>query len=260
MSKVLKRLYLGDVVKSFGTKQLRKLTTEKQLPTPVISLSGTELTIADDTDKAETFLLLVDDEATINIPAKSNTAEGSSVTELSCSIDCAIGDTVVVAIATRDTLTLSSGWNLISTSGINSADTTNGQRLSWAYKIAESTSETITVTQASSQRLYINMIALTGVAELVDNGYTYRDDTTSGELTVSKPSGLVLWSMATTAWLSYTPYKVWSASNNIYIIQLGSSTASRLGLGYDETEETSVTLTSGTDSSTMIVGCLSVRR
>lgn len=29
MSKVLKRLYLGDVVKSFGTKQLRKLTTEK---------------------------------------------------------------------------------------------------------------------------------------------------------------------------------------------------------------------------------------
>ena len=29
MSKVLKRLYLGDVVKSFGTKQLRKLTTEE---------------------------------------------------------------------------------------------------------------------------------------------------------------------------------------------------------------------------------------
>ena len=29
MNKILKRLYLGDVVKSFGTKQLRKLTTEK---------------------------------------------------------------------------------------------------------------------------------------------------------------------------------------------------------------------------------------
>ena len=36
MSKILKRLYLGDVVKSFGTKQLRKLTTEKQEPTESI--------------------------------------------------------------------------------------------------------------------------------------------------------------------------------------------------------------------------------
>ena len=37
MSKVLKRLYLGDVVKSFGTKQLRKLTTEE----PTESIVGT---------------------------------------------------------------------------------------------------------------------------------------------------------------------------------------------------------------------------
>lgn len=29
MSKMLKRLYLGDVVKTFGTKRLRKLTTEE---------------------------------------------------------------------------------------------------------------------------------------------------------------------------------------------------------------------------------------
>ena len=34
MSKVLKKLYLGDVVKSFGTKQLRKLTTEQETPLP----------------------------------------------------------------------------------------------------------------------------------------------------------------------------------------------------------------------------------
>lgn len=32
MSKVLKRFYLGDVVKSFGTKQLRKITTEEPVP------------------------------------------------------------------------------------------------------------------------------------------------------------------------------------------------------------------------------------
>lgn len=37
MSKVLKRLYLGDVVKSFGTKQLRKLTTDE----PMADMIGT---------------------------------------------------------------------------------------------------------------------------------------------------------------------------------------------------------------------------
>ena len=40
MSKILKRLYLGDVVKSFGTKQLRKLTTEEPI-TDTYGIIGT---------------------------------------------------------------------------------------------------------------------------------------------------------------------------------------------------------------------------
>jgi hypothetical protein len=76
----------------------------------------------------------------------SSVKSGSSVTSLTSNISCKTGDLIVAAIATRDTLTLSDGWTLISTSEVNSTDTTNGQRLSWAWKIAKSTSESITVT------------------------------------------------------------------------------------------------------------------
>lgn len=194
-----------------------------------------------------------------SIKYTSSASEVQSDTKLTSSVECNVGDLVVAAIATRDTLTLSDGWNLISTSNVNSMDTSNGHRLSWAYKTAESTSESITVTQASSQRLYINMIALKGATGVTDKGYSYRDDTTSGDLTVDKPSGLVLWGMTTPLWGTVTPYLQWIASNNIPIIQLGTNTQSRLGLGIDQTKETRVKFLSGSDASTIIVGCLTVQ-
>lgn len=180
-------------------------------------------------------------------------------TELTSSVPCSIGDLVVAAIATRDTLTLSDGWTLVSTSGINSTDTTgNGQRLSWAYKFAESATESITVTQASEQRLYINMIALQGATGVADNGYSYRDDDTSGSMTVNKPLGCVLWGMTSPLWGTVSPYTEWKASNGIIIEQLDNSYQQRLGVGLDHTGAETVTLTSGTSASTMIVGSLTI--
>ena len=176
-------------------------------------------------------------------------------TELTASVDCNIGDLVVACIATRDTLTISEGWELVSTSNVNSTDT-YGQRLSWAYTIAEDTTVSITVTQASEQRLYINMVALQGAGDVVDNGYSYRDDATSGSLTVEKPSGLVLWGM--TNHLGIAGNK-WSSSNGIPVIQIDASLTPRLGLGLDQTEETSVTLEFSNGACPVIVGCLKVQ-
>ena len=175
-------------------------------------------------------------------------------TELTASVECNIGDLVVACIATRDTLSVSEGWELVSTSNVNSTDT-YGQRLSWAYTIAEDTTVSITVTQASEQRLYINMVALQGAGDVVDNGYSYRDDATSGSLTVEKPSGLVLWGMTNP--LGNAGNK-WSSSNGIPVIQIDASLTPRLGLGLDQTEETSVTLEFSNGACPVIVGCLTV--
>lgn len=181
----------------------------------------------------------------------------SSGTELTASVNCFVGDLVVAAITTRDTLTLSDGWTLISTSETNSTDTYN-QRLSWAWKFAENTTESITVTQASEQRLYINMVALQGATGVIDNGYFYRDDDTNNSMTVAKPDGLVLWGLTTPMWSTTAPYPIWTASNDAPIIQLGTATQSRLGIALDQTNEASITFQSGSTSS-MIIGSLTVQ-
>lgn len=248
------KLNIGDAVASSGGRVWKKLSSMLQLTAPTLSLDGDMLTITDDSKLATSFDILVDGEVKTEVPTKFSAAEVTSGTSLTATINCCVGETIVAAIATRDTLTVSSGWTLISTSGINSVDTTNGQRLSWAYKVAESTTESITVTQASAQRLYINMIALSKGASLVDNGYTYKNNTDGGTITVSKPSGLVLWGMTSSLW---TAGNLWSASNGIYIVQLGADTASRLGIGFDSTDTATVTF-DGTANIHIIVGCLSV--
>ena len=251
------KLNIGEAVASSGGRVWKKLSSMLQLSAPTLSRSGSELTITDDSGLATSFDILANGEVKMEVPAKFSAIDVASGTSLTATINCCVGETIVAAIATRDTLTVSDGWTLISTSGINSADTTNGQRLSWAYKVAESTIESITVTQASAQRLYINMIALPKGVSLVDNGYTYKNDIDSETITVSKPSGLVLWGMTAPLWDSSVPYEIWEVSNGAYVVQLGSSTQSRLGIGYDSTEETSVTFTPNTKT-TIIVGCLSV--
>ena len=189
----------------------------------------------------------------------SNCAEVSSGTSLETSVDCTVGDLVIASIITRDTLTLSDGWTLISTSNVNSTDTTgNGQRLSFAYKYASNITESITVTQASSQRLYITMVALQGATGFVDNGYSYVN-AEAGSITVQKPSGLVLFGCSAPLWSSTSPYPLWITSNDSVIIQLGTSTQSRLSVILDETDDTEVTITSGGTTSTLIVGSLTIK-
>lgn len=223
---------------------------------PKISIFDDTLTITDESGLATSFDILVNGTAMMEVPAKHSAAEVTSGTSLTATIDCCVGETIVVAIVTRAALTVSDGWNLISTSNVNSADTT-GQRLSWAWKVAESNTESITVTQASAQRLYINMVALFAGATIVDKGYSYVNNADGKSITVNKPSGLVLWGMSAPLWDTSSPYNTWEASNGISIIQFGTSSANRLGLGYDRTNATEVTFEAGANS-TLIVGCLSV--
>lgn len=184
-----------------------------------------------------------------------NCEEASGGTSLTSSVDCGVGDLVIAAIITRDTLTLSDGWTLISTSDVNNTSG-NGQRLSFAYKYATSKRESITVTQASSQRLYINLVALQGATGYVDNGYSY-EDTAATSITVAKPDGLVLWACSAPLWFTSEPYPIWTVSNDSVVLVLGTSTQSRLAVVLDESTDESVTFTAPSDT-TMIIGSLTI--
>ena len=177
---------------------------------------------------------------------KDSAAEVKSGTTLTSQVACNVGDLVIAAIVTRSPLTVSDGWSLISTSTAIAGDTLN-QILSWAYKYAESESESITVTQETANRIYINMCSLQGATGYVDNGFTYDTATDTTSFTITKPSGLTLWAASTPSWSTSPPYGAGTISNDSSSTQLDqASTQPRLALFYDQSNDSSVTFTTGT--------------
>lgn len=93
-----------------------------------------------------------------------------SSTSITGTIDTKQGDLIVATIISRSDTTIPQGWQRIDTqtrlaqNGIN-------QYLTFAYKYADSQAETITVTQTKSDRMYLNLISITGATniETVDN-------------------------------------------------------------------------------------------
>lgn len=190
--------------------------------------------------------------------------EVTSDTSLTATLEgCDAGDFVVAAFAIRSELvSLSDGWTLISTSQstteINHSNSTN-QTLSFAYKYATSTTEELTITQKTSGRIYINMVSLSGVSGFADAGYQYQDNTNVSDTSVAnfaRPAGrVIIWGATRSIWVTKSPYPVWELSNDSRLIQIGSSSQSRLLLAIDKSEDVYVTFYSGVISSTDAYTC-----
>ena len=190
---------------------------------------------------------------------KDSAAEVTSGTTLTSQVACNVGDLVIAAIVTRSPLTVSDGWSLISTSTAIGGDTLN-QILSWAYKYAESESESITVTQETANRIYINMCSLQGATGYADNGFVYDTATNTTSFTVTKPSGLTLWAASKPTWGTSSPCGAWTISNDSPSTQLDqASTQPRLALFYDQSNDSSVTFTSGTTKGVRTFGSLTIQ-
>ena len=190
---------------------------------------------------------------------KDSAAEVTSGTTLTSQVACNVGDLVIAAIVTRSPLTVSGGWTLIGTSAPIVDDSTN-QTLSWVYKYAESESESITVTQETADRIYINMCSLQGATGYVDNGFVYDTATDTTSFTITKPSGLTLWAASKLIWTTSSPYGAWTISNDSRTTQLDqASTQPRLALFYDQSNDSTVTFTSGTTTGVRTFGSLTIQ-
>ena len=190
---------------------------------------------------------------------KDSAAEATSGTTLTSQVACNVGDLVIAAIVTRSPLTVSDGWSLISTSMAIDGDT-NNQILSWAYKYAESESESITVTQETANRAYINMCSLQGATGYVDNGFTYDTATDTTSFTITKPSGLTLWAASKPTWSTSSPYGAWTINNGSTSTQLAqANTQPRLALFYDQSNDTEVTFTTSTSIGVRTFGSLTIQ-
>lgn len=134
----------------------------------------------------------------------------SSGTTLSSSITCEVGDLIVAQIVVRSSLTLPNGWTLLRTIPAISGDDTS-QTLSFAYKIATSTTETLTVTQSSSNRIYINLIRVKNADSIIY--VSEAEKALQGNMissAVLQSAGLYIWGVSSTLWLTTAPYGDWT--------------------------------------------------
>ena len=155
-------------------------------------------------------------------------------TTLTGTVTAAAGDRVIASVVTRDTFTAPSGWTMLYESGIYDSSLSNGtgQRAFALYKVIDTAGTvSFTATQASSQRLYLNLIAVSGCGNV--EIYTALCKTETG-VSISAPdknSGeAIIWALSCAYWTLTSPYQQWTTSpSDLTLLDLGTSVQSRLG-------------------------------
>jgi hypothetical protein len=155
-------------------------------------------------------------------------------TTLTGTVNAAANDMVIALVTVRDTYTVPDGWTLLHGGDIF-ADSGNGQRVYFASKrISEAGTVSFTAVQATAQRLYLNLIALHGVANVSYNAaYTKTENSSSGTVTpADKEAGAaLLWGVSCA--YAGTASQWSSVPNDIAIYQLPATTNARSAIMFD---------------------------
>lgn len=158
-----------------------------------------------------------------------------SATTLGTTITCEVGDLILAQIIVRSALTLPTGWTLLRT--IPAVETSTNQTLSFAYKRATSTSETLTVTQASAARIYTNLVRLSNAVSISYIQSCEKTGKSIKSISSTKPvaSNMVIWGAASSTWDGNSPYGNWSYTPSTldYYSLPQSTKAPRLGTFID---------------------------
>lgn len=180
---------------------------------PVTSVNGQTgaVTIAVPT---KTSQLTNDSGYVSNLPVVQNVVcnDVDSATTLDTTITCEVGDLILAQIIVRSALTLPTDWTLLRT--IPAVETTTNQTLSFAYKRATSTSETLNVTQATAGRIYTNLVRLSNAASISYIQSCEKKGTGIKSISSTKPvtPNMVIWGAASSTWKGSSPYGDWSYS------------------------------------------------
>lgn len=177
-------------------------------------------------------------------------------TSLTLYVNCNVGDLVVASVIARDSgnHTASSGWNLLGTSQAGNSN----QTLSFYYKIATSTSESITITQSASARIYISLCAFKGKTTATMGTFSFNATALSRQITL--PNKLCLVSASSNLWSNAQPYSIWSytsTNDDNICFSLDIQTQSRLGTWIDYGGGGNKTITtpiSDATGNTLIIG------
>ena len=192
-----------------------------------------------------------------NLPTVQNVVcnDVDSAATLDTTITCEVGDLILAQIIVRSALTLPTDWTLLRT--IPAIETTYNQTLSFAYKRATSTSETLTVTQATAGRIYTNLVRLSDAVSISYIQSCEKTGTGIKSISSTKPvtPNMVIWGAASSTWKTTSPYGDWTYSPSTldYYSLLQSTRAPRLGTFIDSSGAGERTFTIPLDSSNVIM-------
>lgn len=186
-----------------------------------------------------------------------------SAATLDTTITCEIGDLILAQIIVRSALTLPTDWTLLRT--IPAVETKFNQTLSFAYKRATSTSETLTVTEATAGRIYTNLVRLSNAASISYIQSCENTGTNIASISSTKPvtPNMVIWGASNTMWNNPSPYGDWTyAPSTLDYYSLPQTTrAPRLGTFIDSSgagERTFTPSISNANGNAMMCGAVEV--
>ena len=200
-----------------------------------------------------------------NLPTVQNVVcnDVDSATTLDTTITCEVGDLILAQIIVRSALTLPTGWSLLRT--IPAVETQYNQTLSFAYKRATSTSETLTVTQATAGRIYTNLVRLSNATSISYIQSCEKTNTGATSISSTKPvtPNMVIWGVSSTLWQTSSPYGNWTYSPSTlgYYSLPQASKQPRLGTFIDSSgagERTFTAMFSSESSAALMCGAVEI--
>ena len=198
-----------------------------------------------------------------NLPTVQNVVcnDVKGATTLDTTITCEIGDLILAQIIVRSALTLPTDWTLLRT--IPAVETSVNQTLSFAYKRATSTSETLTVTQATAGRIYTNLVRLSNAVSVSYIQSCEKTGTGIKSISSTKPvtPNMVIWGVSSDSWNASSPYGDWTYAPSTldYYSLPQTSKQPRLGTFVDSSGAGERTFTSSVDSAdSMMCGAVEI--
>ena len=154
-------------------------------------------------------------EISADVTFNSACFETKAGTELSGTIDADTGDWILATVTTRSATNLPSDWTVLKESTVLNADASN-QRMFFLCKQATADgTESITITQTDSARIYINLIVAKGATGFKYHTGTevYSDTVKSASIWVGRPNcKLLVWGCTSNLWGNTAPYGTWTCS------------------------------------------------
>lgn len=136
-----------------------------------------------------------------------------SGTEATGSISATKGNWVLATVTTRSDTTFSDGWTVLRRSTVLSSDASNQRMFFLCREVTESGTQSITVTQSTSGRIYINLIVAKGASGFAyhDGTEDYNDQLKLETVTVTRPEyPLLVWACSAVLWNNSSPYGTWT--------------------------------------------------